>query len=349
MRVSKRLIGVGSTVALMTGLLAAGGGGSATATTATDVRVASYNISNLAFDPQATGDHAVWKKRRPVIRRQILKQDLDVVGLQEANQSSNYTSSVTYGVNQYMDLKKAINGQGGHYALTNEYAYNCLKSTSSKNCTYVNRGASQDTRILYNTDTVKMVSQGSYLYETQTAGKNPRYLAWAVFQLKSNGQQFLFTDTHLDPSSIATRKAQWSELITKTNQLKQSMPVIAVGDYNTSKYDDYAATYLPKMKSAGYGDVLNQEYATNPVRKPRAETTTNAWINSFNGFRRNVAVYSYSTRRDKTGNGIDWVFASNDLPVKNWSVLIPMHRSTLKATGVIPSDHNLVVATLSLA
>lgn len=167
--------------------------------------------------------------------------------------------------------------------------------------------------------------------------QHPRSLAWAVFGLKSNGRNFLFTNTHLTPSSIATRKAQWDEAIDLTNRLKGGMAVIAVGDYNTSKYDSYAATFLPRMKSAGYGDVVNQEYATNPVRRPRALTKTNAWINSFNGYRRNVAVYSYSTRRDKIGNGIDWVFASNSLVVKNWSVMVPMSSTRLSIAGIIPS------------
>lgn len=322
-------------------------GPTATGVTATDVKVASYNISNLAFDSQAAGDHAVWKKRRPVIRKQILAQRPDVVGLQEANQSSIYPTSVSYGVNQYMDLLGALTLNGGHYKLTDEDAYNCVKPTSTYKCVYQDRGASQDTRILYNTDTVTPMRSGSYLYHAQTPG-NPRYLAWAVFQLNSTGRQFLFTNTHLTPSSSPVRQAQWDEAIDLTNSLKDDLAVIAVGDYNTSKYDDYAATYLPKMKAAGYGDVLNQQYAQNPVKNPRALKTTNAWINSFNGFRRNIAQYSYYTRTDKTGNNIDWVFASNDLVVKNWSVVVPMDSTGLAIAGVIPSDHNLVVATLAL-
>ena len=319
----------------------------ATGVTATDVKVASYNISNLAFDSQAAGDHAVWKKRRPVIRKQILAQRLDVVGLQEANQSSIYPTSVSYGVNQYMDLLSALTLNGGHYALTNEYAYNCVKPASTYKCVYQDRGASQDTRIMYNTDTVSMESQGSLLFRAQSPG-NPRYLAWAIFKLNSNGREFLFTNTHLTPSSSPVRQAQWDEAIDLTNSLKADRAVIAVGDYNTSKYADYAATYLPKMKAAGYGDVLNQQYATNPVKNPRAATVNNAWINSFNGFRRNIAQYSYSTQRTKTGNNIDWVFASNDLVVKNWSVVVPLDSTGLAIAGVIPSDHNEVVATLAL-
>jgi endonuclease/exonuclease/phosphatase family metal-dependent hydrolase len=339
-----------SVVAVLAGsaMVASGGTSSATTPASADIHVGTFNISNLAFDSRAAGEHQVWKKRRPVIRKQILSQGLDVVGLQEANPSSVYKSSVTYGVNQYMDLLNAINGQGAHYALTNEYEYNCVKSTSSKNCVYQDRGASQDTRILYNTDTLTMLSQGSYKYNAQTAGKQDRYLDWAVFQTNANGRKFLFVNTHLDPASIDSRKQEWSELIDKTNQLKQYMPVMVVGDFNTSKYDDYAATYLPAMKSAGYGDVLNQQYATNPSNNPRPETMTNAWVNSFGNFRRNVEDYSYYKNRNKIGNGIDWVFASNNLEVKNYDVAVPMDAQTLQIKGVIPSDHNLVTSTIVL-
>lgn len=332
----------GSTVLTSTGV------SSAAAATVGDVRVGSFNIANLAFDTGASGDHEVWKKRRKVVRKQILYRHLDVVGLQEANPSYSYKSRVTYGVNQFMDLKNAVNGNGGHYAMTNRTPYNCVKSTSSKNCAYKYRGASADTRIMYNTDTVTKVSQGSYKFASQTAGKQDRYMAWAVFELKSTGKKFLFVNTHLDPASIASRKAEWSELIEKTNELKQYLPVIMVGDFNTSKYDDYAATYLPAMKDAGYGDILNQEYKTNPAHNPRPQTMKYAWVNSFNGYRRNVADYGYAKRRDKIGNGIDWVFASNNLPVKSYEVAVPMDPSTLKIKGVIPSDHMLVAATITL-
>ena len=71
---------------------------------------------------------------------------------------------------------------------------------------------SGDNRILYNTDTTRLVKQGSVLYQTQTPGKNRRYFVWAVFAMKATGKQFFFfSTTHLDPYLISSRKAQWSE------------------------------------------------------------------------------------------------------------------------------------------
>ena len=37
-------------------------------------------------------------------------------------------------------------------------------------------------------------------------------------------------------------------MIANTKRLAGTLPVVSVGDYNTSKFSTYAATYLPKMK-----------------------------------------------------------------------------------------------------
>ena len=317
-----------------------------TSTEAADVRVASFNIFGVNNDANASGDRRTWRERRPVVAKQILDRGLDVVGLQEANQSTIYPG-VDYGSTQYADLKGALNATGAHYAITNETSYNCQKATSSTSCVPVYRGASNGTRILYNTDTLDMVAQGSMRYAHQTAGKQDRYLAWGVFRLKATGGEFLFTDTHLDSYTPSVRVAQWNELIARIGQLRNGRPVVAVGDFNTSKYSTWAEDMLPRMKSAGYGDVLNQQYANNNAVSPRAQVRINAWVNSFNDFRRNVADFGYDeARTTKLGNSIDWVFASNELAVKEWETVIDFDPATLRVDGVIPSDHNMVRATV---
>ncbi|MGA8210157.1 MAG: endonuclease/exonuclease/phosphatase family protein [Nocardioidaceae bacterium] len=312
-----------------------------------DVRVGTFNLSSVSFDFKAGGDHRTWRERRPAVVSQILQQRLDVVGLQEANQSIKYAGGLDFGANQYLDLKNALNRRGGNYALTNEAAYDCVKATSSYNCVYQDRNASQDNRIMYDTDRVSLVRQGSEKFRTQTPGKNERYLVWAVLRMKATGRTFFFTDTHLDPYSAATRKGQWQESIDMTNRLKDGHPVVAVGDYNTSKWDGYAATMLPKMRANGYGDVLNQQYAKN-LAKPRAESVKRGWVNSFNGFRRDVRAYAYEDAKYKIGNSIDWIFVTNSVRVKQWSNVTAVDEKTNLTKGVIPSDHALVRATIVL-
>jgi endonuclease/exonuclease/phosphatase family metal-dependent hydrolase len=321
----------------------------AQASTDNDVRVASFNIQNVSVD-QTKGQERPWADRRDVVASEILGENADVVGLQEASPSHFWASHLVNGYNQYMDLKHALNSAGGNYRLTNQRAYNCVNSKTSYKCVHKRRRASNSDRILYNANTVEMVSQGAYKYKAQPTGKNPRYLAWAVLKMKATGSEFLFTTTHLDPLNVTTRKAEWRELIAKVNKLKGSRPVISVGDFNTQKNSPWAANLLPAMHANGYGDVLNQHYHVNPTPNPdpRSKNNTNRWINSFNHENRDVKAYSYDDARTKTGNGIDWIFATNALPVQDYKVVLNYDPQTLQVIGTLPSDHNMIRATITL-
>ncbi len=336
--------------ALVAGSMTLGGGAAvgAAQSEAHYLRVASFNIVGVNADAKAHGDQETWKKRRPVIVGQILRRKLDVVGVQEANQSTIYKSRLSYGSTQYSDLKEALNREGGHYALTNSNAYNCARPTSTYKCQTKDMGASGDNRILYDTSRVSLVKAGSLTFSAHAAGKPQRFLAWAVLKMKATGKQFLFTTTHLDPYSISARKSQWDQMIAKVNSLKGSLPVVATGDFNTSKFSDYADTYIPRMKANGYGDVVNQVPNKNTLNTPRAESVSRAWVSSFNAFRRDARDFSYDDARHKIGNGIDWIFASNHLEVKTWEVVVNISPSTLRVRGTIPSDHCMVRATLVL-
>ncbi|MEO6472159.1 MAG: endonuclease/exonuclease/phosphatase family protein [Aeromicrobium sp.] len=297
-------------------------GQAATTPSPGDLRVGTFNISGANNDSHATGEQKVWSVRKPVVVRQIVGENSDVIGLQEAYE----------GTLQYTDLRNALNAAGKKFEVTN-----------------TDKSASRGTRIIYNTSTLTLLKSGSFKYVHQVSGSTDRYFVWATFQQIATGKQFFFTSTHLSPNSSTVKKQEWQELIPKIKALNTGrLPVIAVGDFNTSKFGAAAQDMLPAMKTAGFGDVMNQEYQVNPPRSPRAETSINRWINSFNGFRRDVSLYSYPSRHDKVGNGIDWVFATNTLRVKKWKVVIYYDASTLQITGVIPSDHNMVSSTVVL-
>jgi endonuclease/exonuclease/phosphatase family metal-dependent hydrolase len=311
------------------------------------LRVGSFNIASVAGDASRRGAHRKWKYRRAVVARQILSRHLDVVGLQEASQSRIYKRAMRYGVNQYMDLVGKLNSMGGHYAVTRKAEYNCRRVYSKKRCHYRYRGASGGTRIIYNTSTLRLVKAGAYGYRHHRR-HGSRYMAFAYFASKQNGKQFFFADTHLEPRGKTIRKRQWSELIKQVNHRRNGRKVVVVGDFNSSKYDRYTRTYLPKMKHYGYGDTINQSYGRSTVRSRRASATKNAWIGSFNGWRRNVNVYGYHKDKRKIGNSIDWIFASNSMPVTMWEVVCD-YNSNHRVTGTMPSDHNMVRADLRLS
>jgi len=253
------------------------------------------------------------------------------------------------GRNQFLDLRNGLRAAGGHWQLTSTAAYNCENPYGSHDCVYQDRGASRTTKILYNTRKVEKISSGSYLYRHQSGGENDqRYLVWAVFEDKPSGVQFFFANTHLSTGSATLQKDQWYELIAKVDELKGDLPTIVVGDFQRSRMKNPVDDMLEAMSSAGYGDVLGQRPNEPMVEEPRARKTVLSWVNSMNHFDRDVEDFSFEHNRDRAGNFIDWIFASNELTVRQYEVVADIDPDTMELRGVIPSDHNMVRASVVL-
>jgi endonuclease/exonuclease/phosphatase family metal-dependent hydrolase len=316
---------------------------------AATVRVASFNIRTVKNDKRSAGEERPWRQRREAVIRQIRRERLHVVGLQEASQAAKYRKQMVDGRNQFLDLRNGLRKAGGHWGLTSVASYNCKRRHTQANCRYQDRGASRTTKILYNKDRLKKLRSGSYEYRHQSGGENDeRYLVWAVFQHKGSGKRFFFANTHLANGSAALQKNQWRELISKVNRLKNGLPTIVVGDFQRSRMKHPVTDMLKAMKSAGYGDVLGQRPGEPLVKNPRAKRTRQSWVNSMNGFRRDARQFAFEDNRQRAGNFIDWIFASNRLPVRRYEVVADIDPKTLKLRGVIPSDHNMVKASVIL-
>lgn len=312
------------------------------------LRVASFNVRSVSLD-RTEGEERPWAERRGAVIAQILGEGVDVIGVQEVNPSKAFAPRLVDGPNQFLDLRNGLNKAGGSYALTTSYAFNCKKPSTQHRCRTTNRKASHAERILYNTQTVSLVKRGKLKYAAQVGATNPAYLAWAVLKSKATGTKFLFTTTHLAPKVDKVRRAQWRQMIREINRVKNGRPVVAVGDMNTHKFSAMAKKMLPRMKQAGYGDVLNQSYRDARIANPRARSTVNGWMNTANKFQRDVRAFGYWDAQDRAGNNIDWIFASNSLPVQEYKVVVDYDPNTWQVNGVIPSDHNMVRATLSLS
>jgi endonuclease/exonuclease/phosphatase family metal-dependent hydrolase len=313
------------------------------------VRVASFNIRTVKNDVQSAGDEQPWRQRRDAVITQILGEHLDVVGLQEASQNGKYKSQLVDGRNQFLDLRNGLRKAGGHWRLTSKASYNCERAYASAGCVYKDRGASRTTKILFNARKVEKINSGSYLYRNQSAGENDqRYLVWAVFEDRASHERFFFANTHLATGSATLQKAQWRELIDKVNELKNGLPTIVVGDFQRSRMKNPVTDMLDAMKANGYGDVLGQRPGEPMVENPRAQRTVRSWVNSMNHFDRDVRDFSHEDDRKRAGNFIDWIFASNDLPVRQYEVVADIDPDTMKLRGVIPSDHNMVRASVAL-
>jgi endonuclease/exonuclease/phosphatase family metal-dependent hydrolase len=312
-----------------------------------DVKVASFNVQSVGVD-RTVGDRRPWKQRRGTVMAQILGEGSDVVGVQEVNPSNTFRSRLVQGSNQMFDLRNGLNSRGGHYALNSDAAVDCLNPTTGYHCRYVNRGASHNERILYNTQTMTLMHRGFVKYSRQSKSNRNMGMVWVILRSRLNGHSMLFTSTHLDPPDRAVRVAQWKQMISNVRRLRGNLPVVSVGDFNTQKFDSIARTMLPAMKNAGVGDVLNQQYRVNPSVDVRAQVRVNGWVNSNNRQNRDVRGYSYPGDHNKTGNSIDYIFASNSMVVKEFKMVIAFDPSSLQVTGTIPSDHNMLGSTVVL-
>jgi len=312
-----------------------------------DINAASFNIQSAGHD-RTSGVQRPWRQRRSTVVRQILSNRTDVLGIQEAVYTSSFTGRLVNGRTQYLDLRNGLNGRGGRYAVTVNAAVNCVRAYVATNCRRRDRNASAAERILYNERTLALVRTGALKYSRQTARTPNMYLAWAVLRSRATGARFLFTTTHLDPSSRAVRRSQWRQMIRTVRRVDHGLPVVSVGDFNTHKVDSMARTMLPAMHSAGFGDVLNQQYRVNPTLNVRARTRVNGWLNTYNHLTRRVATFGYEDRRGNTGNGIDWIFASNRLAVMEYEVVCNFDPSSLRVRGTLPSDHNMIRARIRL-
>lgn len=286
----------------------------------------SFNIFSVQFDPLAAGEQHTWIERRPVVVDDILSNQIAVLGVQEAYNTPLNGAALASGTTQLEDLVNGLNAAGGTYAATTHH--------------------SRTTSIVYDRALVTPAASGLYRYLTQpTVTRDIRYMAWSIFTINSTGQQFFFATTHLMNDSPSGQQAEWTELIAQATLLSRGLPVIVTGDFQKSKRDEPAETMLRRMKRAGFGDVVGQKADVYAYEKLRARHTENAWINSMSHWIRNVREYSLP--QHLVANNIDYIFASNNLPVLDWKVCARVGKGR-KLTGIIPSDHFLVRAIVKI-
>ncbi len=298
------------------------------------LRVATWNVSGILTDGKGA-PHERWKARRTVVVRQLLAQapvgqrgrPADVVALQEANAEKKLPSGRT----QYTDLVHRLNVRA-----TGRDHFRGLRSSLQ----------SKATRIAYNTRTVRLLKAGVVRWHAQEGkADGPRMMAWARFRHKASGKRFLFASVHLETAGKRIRVKQWKQLVRVVPKLAHGLPVVVAGDFNSTRNQkgNAAAKMLPKMKRAGFGDTLGQTAGGNlKVSKARPHRLTRANFNSVNFYQRKLG---HSWNKKYVGQDVDYIFASNRLRVRGWSLVADLSRGG-KLQGVIPSDHNLVRAKL---
>ncbi len=279
------------------------------------LNVASFNIKCANCKQK---QELSWPRRKAAVVATIRSQSPDVIGLQEASPSRLRGRSIS----QYQDL---LNDLGAPYKVT------------------LTGGAGVDNRILYNAEKVKLLRTGVVALPK---GGGRRFVVWAVFQQIGTGKKFLFADTHLSPgkSKSALRVRQTRKIISTLKAVAPAgTPTIAVGDFNMFKWMG-GNGYKPynMMVASGYLDPLGNTYRSQSASSSAfVEKRIRTNFSTYNDFKRTAPAFSYDN-----GTQLDFIFVTK-MRVSEWETVVNVDDNR-RFIGTIPSDHNMIRATVWL-
>lgn len=280
--------------------------------------VGSFNIRNATIK-----DSHPWSKRRTAVAAAIASQKVSVVGLQEAT----WTHVPGRKVSQYGDV---IN----------------LLGKSWRSTTYVGNAGPEGTRIIYDSSQVKLLREGYQKLKGTYRRHNWRYVTWAEFRQLSTGKRFFFVDTHFLEKQ---NKSEYNSRISSAKQLLSvidtynvdDLPVIIVGDFNSHKFRKPRNAPYDIITGAGYVDPLDNIDGWRGGERGVAENRIDAQYFTINEYKRSAMRGNYAT-----GVMLDQIFTSK-MRVSEWQTVVNVNSSG-KFVGTIPSDHNMIRATVYL-
>lgn len=279
-------------------------------------------LTTASYEPMGVATYNVlkwtksnWSARRHAVADLIRSSHVDVVGLQEAT-----PAHVKGGPRQFQDIENLL---GSDWALT--------RSTG---------GPTGETRTVYDRTKLTLVQEGYQPIAGSSRFRGVvRYAAWAVFEQRSTGKRFVFVNTHFPPGDGGTVKAHRTsaarQLVDTVKQINSDgLPVVIVGDFNASGYRNANNGVYRTITGAGYVDPLVDSGTLG-----QAEKVVDGDLKTVNGMRRTAP-------RRSPAPFIDHIFVS-PMRVSQWQVVANLDRAG-RFIGTIPSDHNLVRATIYL-
>lgn len=302
------------------------------------LRVGSFNIRVASATEDSKNPlERPWRERLPRVAEQIAAERLDVVGVQEASAGRTFS-----GKPQFQDLADAL-GQG--WALTNDVRY-CDTEEAEARCP---NGAGQNDRILYRTDRLNLLRQGSRKLDDRASYANgkARFMIWAEFADQRTGKRFLFVNTHLEPGGSGKVHARQATLILDEirAQNTRQLPVILVGDLAATKFSSPNAAHDAFVK-ASYADSLGNAHKQKTAAGIHAEKVIDGDVNSINYFKPKPQRVGGAY---KLGSYLDYILVSSArLRVLEWKTVVGSLDAKGNFAGVIPSDHHLVRAIVAL-
>ncbi len=318
---------------------------------ANPLTAASYNVmcANCASEGDENPNSRPWSERRSAVVNNIKSKMPDIIGIQEASQGWLNEPGQVGGLSQFEDLLQRLNAAGAKYAISNTKRNNCVDATTPTDCVYADQGASKGTRIFYNPATVEIVKTGSQALPQASVPENPRFFAWAIAKQKSTGKQFFFGDTHLSTSKAdgfyELRKQQAEAIVGVIKQANPAgLPVLMTGDLNSSKWQKPSNAPYDVFTNFGLVDPLGNDYWQDfPSMAATAEKRINTHLDSWNGFATLAPAVGNTAAN---GSYIDYILTSK-MRVSQWETVANVD-SAGNFVGIIPSDHNMIVATVGL-
>ncbi|MGN6472993.1 MAG: endonuclease/exonuclease/phosphatase family protein [Mycobacteriales bacterium] len=276
------------------------------------VSVMTYNILEATTDGHQESGNTVapWSQRQPGVVRFIQQANPGVVAIQEG---ASWVKRVK-GPRQVDALRSAL---GSNWSLAH------TEVPPSQH--YYHRTGDY---ILYRNDEFTAVGTGNHW----SIGQNH----WAAYQLlrsRATGAEFLMISAHLivprGHANDLVREQETQRLISQARSYAQAhgnVPIVYGGDYNSDQFGHSPNGPAVAMRSARIPDAYNV-----------AAHRSGAKWNTANRYRtRPKADYAH----------MDEVFVSRGVGVTSWKQLLNLSHG--RFVGVIPSDHNPVVASLRI-
>jgi endonuclease/exonuclease/phosphatase family metal-dependent hydrolase len=255
------------------------------------LRVGTFNIR---LDTPKDGDDG-WPHRKEMLFRTVRKMDPDVIGFQEVL------------ANQFDALKAALPA----------YEFVGVGRNDGKR-------AGEFVPVAFKRDRLEKLAEGHFwLSETpETPGsrswdaKITRMVTWVRLKDRANGKVMMFVNTHFDHIGVAARAESAKLLRTRIAALREGVPAILVGDFNTAEETE------PYVTLRGTAELIDS-FREVRTERGREEGT-------FNGF-----------KGERTGARIDWILHTPELKTLSCEIVRDSEG------GRYPSDHFPVQAVLA--
>jgi len=282
------------------------------------VVVASYNIR---YDNPNDGEN-VWSNRKEHVKALIRFHDFDIFGIQEGM------------INQVKDV-----------AELDQYAWYGKGRDDGES-------AGEHCAIFYKRERFKLLDSGDFwLSETPdkpTVGwdsrVNKRICSWGRFRDLTTKKEFYFFSVHFDNLGAVARRESAKLMVAKIGEIAADMPVILVGDMNSTPDTEQIATLETLLRDTykvsetpPYGpDRTTGGFQYNPERERRIDSRAVAQAQQRAGENSGNALPAAPRSRR-----IDYIFVSNPIRVLNFGVITDFYGKYR-----FPSDHFPIVSKI---